>query len=90
MVLSENPDAAAHIEWLQQVADPKIDENDLHLEGNDLQVHFPERAGIFSAPKGVVKAVDGISFTVARGSTLGLVGESGCGKTTTGLSLIHI
>ena len=90
MVLSENPDAAAHIESLQQVADPKIDENDLHLEVNDLQVHFPERAGIFSAPKGVVKAVDGISFTVARGSTLGLVGESGCGKTTTGRAILNL
>ena len=90
MELSENPDAAAHIESLQQVADPKIDENDLHLEVNDLQVHFPERAGIFSAPKGVVKAVDGISFTVARGSTLGLVGESGCGKTTTGRAILNL
>ena len=90
MVLSENPDAATHIESLQQVADPKIDENDLHLEVNDLQVHFPERAGIFSAPKGVVKAVDGISFTVARGSTLGLVGESGCGKTTTGRAILNL
>ena len=90
MVLSENPDAATHIESLQQVADPKIDENDLHLEVNDLQVHFPERAGIFSAPKGVVKAVDGISFTVPRGSTLGLVGESGCGKTTTGRAILNL
>ena len=90
MELSENPDAATHIESLQQVADPKIDENDLHLEVNDLQVHFPERAGIFSAPKGVVKAVDGISFTVARGSTLGLVGESGCGKTTTGRAILNL
>lgn len=90
MELSENPDATAHIESLQQVADPKIDENDLHLEVNDLQVHFPERAGIFSAPKGVVKAVDGISFTVARGSTLGLVGESGCGKTTTGRAILNL
>jgi len=90
MVLSENPDAATHIESLQQVADPKIDENDLHLEVNDLQVHFPESAGIFSAPKGVVKAVDGISFTVARGSTLGLVGESGCGKTTTGRAILNL
>ena len=62
----------------------------MHLEVNDLQVHFPERAGIFSAPKGVVKAVDGISFTVARGSTLGLVGESGCGKTTTGRAILNL
>ena len=88
--LSEKPDAAAHIESLQQVADPEIDENDLLLEVSGLQVHFPERAGFFSAPKGVVKAVDGISFTVPRGSTLGLVGESGCGKTTTGRAILNL
>ena len=88
--LSEKPDAAAHIESLQQVADQEIDENDLLLEVSGLQVHFPERAGFFSAPKGVVKAVDGISFTVPRGSTLGLVGESGCGKTTTGRAILNL
>ena len=88
--LSEKPDAAAHIESLQQVADPELDENDLLLEVSGLQVHFPERAGFFSAPKGVVKAVDGISFTVPRGSTLGLVGESGCGKTTTGRAILNL
>ena len=88
--LSEKPDAAAHIESLQQVADPEIDENDLLLEVSGLQVHFLERAGFFSAPKGVVKAVDGISFTVPRGSTLGLVGESGCGKTTTGRAILNL
>ena len=88
--LSEKPDAAAHIKSLQHVADPEIDENDLLLEVSGLQVHFPERAGFFSAPKGVVKAVDGISFTVPRGSTLGLVGESGCGKTTTGRAILNL
>lgn len=88
--LSEKPDAAAHIESLQQVANREIDENDLLLEVSGLQVHFPERAGFFSAPKGVVKAVDGISFTVPRGSTLGLVGESGCGKTTTGRAILNL
>ena len=78
--LSEKPDAAAHIEELQQIDEPLQDENDLLLEVADLKVHFPERAGFFSGPTGVVKAVDGISFIVPRGSTLGLVGESGCGK----------
>lgn len=88
--LSEKPDAAAHIESLQQVADSEIDENDLLLEVRGLQVHFSERAGFFSGPKGLVKAVDGISFTVPRGSTLGLVGESGCGKTTTGRAILNL
>jgi len=88
--LSEKPDAAAHIEALQQIDEPVLDENNLLLEVADLKVHFPERAGFFSGPTGVVKAVDGISFNVPRGSTLGLVGESGCGKTTTGRAILNL
>jgi peptide/nickel transport system ATP-binding protein len=88
--LSERPDAAARIEAMQKIDEPEIDETDLLLEVNNLHVHFPERAGFFSGPKGVVKAVDGISFIVPRGSTLGLVGESGCGKTTTGRAILNL
>lgn len=88
--LSEKPDAATHIEALQQIEELEVDENDLLLEVTNLQVHFPERAGFFSGPTGVVKAVDGISFNVPRGSTLGLVGESGCGKTTTGRAILNL
>ena len=88
--LSEKPDAVAHIEALQQIEELEVDENDLLLEVTNLQVHFPERAGFFSGPTGVVKAVDGISFNVPRGSTLGLVGESGCGKTTTGRAILNL
>ena len=88
--LSERPDAAARIEAMQKIDEPEIDETDLLLEVNNLHVHFPERAGFFSGPKGVVKAVDGISFIVPRGSTLGIVGESGCGKTTTGRAILNL
>src|SRR5919109_888368 len=60
------------------------------VETEDLKVHFPVRAGFFKAQVGTVKAVDGITFEVRRGETLGLVGESGCGKSTTGRALIRL
>ncbi|MBI4236156.1 MAG: ATP-binding cassette domain-containing protein, partial [Chloroflexi bacterium] len=55
------------------------------LEARDLVKHFPVTRGlIFQKQVGAVKAVDGVDFTITRGETMGLVGESGCGKTTTG------
>ena len=54
-------------------------------------MHFPITEGIvFSRKIGDVKAVDGVDFTIARGETLGLVGESGCGKTTTGRCILRL
>src|ERR1700675_1006922 len=56
-----------------------------------LRMHFPVTEGIVRRRvTGEVKAVDGINFTVARGETLGLVGESGCGKTTTGRCILRL
>jgi peptide/nickel transport system ATP-binding protein len=60
------------------------------LSVRDLKVHFPIRKGIFLRTVGHVKAVDGISFDVYRGQTLGLVGESGCGKTTAGRAILRL
>jgi peptide/nickel transport system ATP-binding protein len=60
------------------------------LSVSDLHVHFPIRKGVFSRVTGYVKAVDGVSFNVYRGQTLGLVGESGCGKTTTGRAILRL
>jgi oligopeptide transport system ATP-binding protein len=54
------------------------------IEIRDLKMHFPVTKGIiFQRQVGAVKAVDGVSFTIKKGETLGLVGESGCGKSTT-------
>src|SRR5688572_30346856 len=61
------------------------------VEVTDLVMHFPLTQGIiFQRQVGAVRAVDGISFFVERGETLGLVGESGCGKSTTGRALLQL
>src|ERR1700734_859749 len=61
------------------------------LEVRGLRMHFPVTEGIVARRKvGEVKAVDGIDFSVRRGETLGLVGESGCGKTTTGRCILRL
>ena len=61
------------------------------LEVADLRVHFPVRRGlVFERVAGTVRAVDGVSFAIGRGETLGLVGESGCGKTTVGRAIVGL
>jgi oligopeptide transport system ATP-binding protein len=61
------------------------------LEVADLRVHFPVRRGlVFERIAGTVRAVDGVSFAIGRGETLGLVGESGCGKTTVGRAIVGL
>jgi peptide/nickel transport system ATP-binding protein/oligopeptide transport system ATP-binding protein len=60
------------------------------MEVRDLYKHFPIHAGFFRRQVGAVKAVDGVSFDVIRGETLGLVGESGCGKSTTARLLLRL
>ncbi len=60
------------------------------LEVRELKVHFPVQHGLFGGVKAFVKAVDGVSFSLAAGETLGLVGESGCGKTTLGRAVMRL
>jgi oligopeptide/dipeptide ABC transporter ATP-binding protein len=60
------------------------------LEVQNLVKHFPVGGGMFRGPAAVVRAVDDVSFVVRRGETVGLVGESGCGKTTTGRCILQL
>jgi peptide/nickel transport system ATP-binding protein len=60
------------------------------LQVNDLKKHFPVRGGLFGRNAGLVYAVDGVSFEIARGETLSLVGESGCGKSTVGRAILRL
>lgn len=68
-----------------------VDENKPPLlEVTDFHCHYPIRKGLFKRTVGYVRAVDGVSFTIPKGKTLALVGESGCGKTTLGKSLLNL
>ena len=64
--------------------------NDNLLVVKDLQKYFPIKKNLFGKGTAFVKAVDGVSFSIKRGTTMGLVGESGCGKSTTGRTLLRL
>jgi len=68
----------------------KANNNETLLHVDDLKMHFPIYRGVFQRQVGAVRAVDGVSFDVKRGETLGLVGESGCGKSTTGRTILQL
>jgi oligopeptide/dipeptide ABC transporter ATP-binding protein len=71
------------------VSDPATNGAPL-VQVENLRTYFPIHKGVFSRTVGYVKAVDGVSFSVRSGKTLGLVGESGCGKTTVGRSILRL
>jgi peptide/nickel transport system ATP-binding protein len=66
------------------------EKNPVLLEVNDLHMHFPIKGGLFGRTVDHFKAVDGVSFKLRKGHTLGLVGESGCGKTTLGRAILRL
>ncbi|TIX05220.1 MAG: ABC transporter ATP-binding protein [Mesorhizobium sp.] len=69
---------------------PQAGPDDVLLRVIDLTLHFPTYRGVFGRQVGGIKAVDGVNLEVRRGRTLGLVGESGCGKTTTGRVILRL
>ncbi|WP_153111241.1 dipeptide ABC transporter ATP-binding protein [Propionivibrio limicola] len=83
---SRNPEAHP---WIPAFAGVTVAVERL-LEVDNLRVHFPIRRGFFQRVVGHVKAVDGVSLELARGRTLALVGESGCGKTTVGKAILQL
>src|SRR5947209_16513863 len=69
---------------------PEVNPDDLLLEVKGLKKHFPIQGGLLRRVVGQVKAVDGVDFYIKKGETLGLVGESGCGKSTTGRTVVRL
>lgn len=69
---------------------PVLHDDKYILEVNELKKYYPIKGGVLAKTAGYVKAVDGISFKIKRGTTMGLVGESGCGKTTVGRTILRL
>ena len=75
---------------MSDVMEPTVSDEKPLLSVSDLKIHFPIHKGILRRKVGEVKAVDGLNFYIMRGETLGLVGESGCGKSTTGRAVLRL
>lgn len=75
---------------LEKMNNRVLDSNENLLEVYNLKKYFPIKGSVLSKTKGFVKAIDGVSFNIKRGTTMGLVGESGCGKTTVGKTILRL
>jgi peptide/nickel transport system ATP-binding protein len=84
------PAAPRVVSEVQQTKREERTAGEVLLEVKDLKVYFPVRRGVLRRTVGHVKAVDGVSFELREGRTLALVGESGCGKTTTGKAILQL
>lgn len=92
VVTEQSPEAPTELHGspAHATADPHAHE-EIILKVTDLKMHFPINKGIvFQRQVGAIKAVDGINFSMFKGETLGLVGESGCGKSTTGRAILQL
>lgn len=78
------------IDITQGMVDQHAAASDMLLDVRDLRVYFPVGGGNIFGVRGAIKAVDGVSFALKKGETLGLVGESGCGKSTTGRAILQL
>ena len=81
---------AASAEEKQEEKSPLVYDEQYILMVRDLKKYFPIKGGLMNRVVGQVKAVDGVTFNLKRGTTMGLVGESGCGKTTTGRTILRL
>lgn len=90
-ILSEHPDSKERLSKLKEKREnSNKDTSPPLLMVNGLQVHFQTGGGFLGEPRKTVKAVDGVDLQISSGQTLGLVGESGCGKTTLGRAILRL
>jgi peptide/nickel transport system ATP-binding protein len=91
IILSEHPDSKERLSKLKEKRESSDkDTSTLLLQVTGLQVHFQSGGGFLGEPRKRVKAVDGVDLQISSGQTLGLVGESGCGKTTLGRAILRL
>lgn len=88
--MENTTEKAVLAEEAEETVTPSVDEKDYILEVNGLKQHFPIKKDFMGKVLSSLKAVDGVSFKLERGKTLGIVGESGCGKTTLGRTILRL